>query len=182
MRKHATTHDSEPADVEAAQNGIHEDPELAELRDALQKAIHERDHNHDQMLRTMADFQNYRKRVQQENELLKTYATERLITQLLPVLDNFERTIAAFEAGATTEAVMGGIKAVDRQIRSVLEAQNVARIPSEGHPFNPDVHEAIATEVSEEHPEDTVLTEVEAGYKIADKVIRPARVKVSKKQ
>ncbi len=179
MRKHATTHDTESAENEV---GIHEEPELAELREALQTAIHDRDRYQDQMLRTMADFQNFKKRVQVESEQLRSFATERLVTQLLPVLDNFERTIAAFEAGATIDSVVGGIKAVDRQIRSVLEAHNVARIPSHGEPFNPDVHEAIATEISEEHPEGTVLNEIEAGYKMADKVIRPARVKVSKKQ
>jgi len=182
LRKHATTDDNNPAANEAAQNGVHEDPELAELHTALQKAIHERDELDNQLKRTMADFQNYKKRVLQENEMLRVYATERLVTQLLPVLDNFERTISAFEAGATTDSVMSGIKAVDRQIRTLLESQSVVRIPSEGHPFDPDVHEAIAAENSDEHPEGTVLTEVEAGYKMSDKVIRPARVKVSKKQ
>ncbi len=181
MPKHATTDMNDPGENEDLHSESQASSDLAELQDALHKAMHERDTANEQMLRTMADFQNFRKRVLQENEQMKAFATERLVTQLLPVLDNFERTIAAFEAGAKPESVMDGIKAVDRQIRSVLESQNVTRIPSEGHVFNPDVHEAIATAHSEEYPEGTVLGEIEAGYKMADRVIRPARVKVSKK-
>lgn len=177
MRKHAPTHE------EDAQTGpVAEPNEVESLRAALQKATDERDGLQDQLLRAMADFQNFRKRVLQENDQMRAFATERLVTQLLPVLDNFERTIAAFEGGAPAESVMEGIKAVDRQMRSILESHNVARIKAEGEPFDPEIHEAIAMENSEEHPEGTVLNELEAGYRMGEKVIRPARVRVSKKQ
>lgn len=151
------------------------------LQAQLQKATQERDQLQDQLLRTMADFQNARKRAQQELENQRTYATEKLVSQLLPVLDNFERTVEALEGGSSAESLMNGIKAVDRQFRQVLESVNVTRIKAHGEPFDPDLHEAIAAEPSEEHPENTIVGEVEAGYRMADKVIRPARVRVSRK-
>jgi molecular chaperone GrpE len=76
---------------------------------------------------------------------------------------------------------MGGIQAVDRQLRSVLEGHNVVRIPAHGELFDPEIHEAVASDPSEEHPENTVLQELEPGYKMAERVIRPARVRVSTK-
>jgi molecular chaperone GrpE len=151
------------------------------LKEQVQRLTDERDQAKDQLLRTMADFQNFRKRTQQETETIRQFATERLIGTLLPVLDNFERTMAALDNGANTDAIVTGIRAVERQLRTVLEGQNVSRIEAMGAAFDPDLHEAIAAEHSEEHPEGTVLAELEPGYRISQKVIRPARVKVSKK-
>ena len=130
-------------------------------------------------LRVMAEFQNYRKRNQAEVALLRALATEAFVTDLLPVLDNFERTIAHLDAGATVESLLGGIKAVERQLRSVLEGQRVSRIPAVGQPFDPALHEAVASEESE-LPAETVLEEIQPGYRMGEKVIRPAIVKVSK--
>jgi molecular chaperone GrpE len=161
--------------------------DLAALYDEIEKLTLERDEAKDQVLRTLADlqnyqrdFQNYRKRNQQEMAQFRLLATEQLVSDMLPVLDNFERTIAHVEAGATVESLVGGIKAVERQLRSVLESQNVRRIQSVGAPFDPELHEALGTETSTEHPDDTIVTEIEPGYKMGEKVIRPARVKVAK--
>ena len=147
----------------------------------------ERDEAKEQVLRTLADlqnyqrdFQNYRKRNQAEMALLRTMATEKLVVDLIPVLDNFERTISHVEAGATVESLVAGIKAVERQFKSVLESQNVKRVQSVGEPFDPELHEALGTEPNSELPDDTVSLEIEPGYKMGDKVIRPARVKVVK--
>lgn len=152
------------------------------FEEQVAKLTEERDRLNEQLLRTLADMQNQRKRYQQEAHQVRAFATEDLVRELLPVLDNFERTIAAAEGGASFENVIEGIRAVDRQIRSALERRNVSRIKAHGEPFNPDYHEAIGTEESDEHEEGTVTGEVEAGYKMADKVIRPARVRVAKKR
>ena len=153
----------------------------------IEKLTSERDEAKDQALRTLADlqnfqkdFQNFRKRNQQEMLQFRQIATEQFVRELLPVLDNFERTIAHVEAGATVESLVGGIRAVEKQLRSALESQNVRRIDSVGQPFDPEMHEALGTESSSEHPEDTVALEIEPGYKMGEKVIRPARVKVVK--
>lgn len=140
----------------------------------------ERDDYRDQLVRTLAEFQNYRKRVQSEQAQIRQFATESLVTDLLPVLDNFERSLSALESGANTEKVIEGIVMVDRQLRSILEAQSLTRLYPHLEPFDPEQHDAIAIEAGSEHPEDTIVTVIEPGYKLGDKVIRPARVKVAK--
>ena len=161
--------------------------DLEALYQEIQQLTTERDEAKDQVLRTLADlqnyqrdFQNFRKRNQQEMATFRVMATEQFVTELLPVLDNFERTIAHVEAGATVESLVGGIKAVEKQLRTVLESQSVRRIQSVGEPFDPELHEALGTQSGTEHPEDTVVLEIEPGYKMGEKVIRPARVKVAK--
>jgi len=133
----------------------------------------------EQLLRTMADFQNYRRRNTEQAGQLRQLATENFVTALLPVLDNFERTVSHAQAGGSVDQLMVGVSAVERQLRSVLEGQNVRRIESVGKPFDPEIHEAIAMEASSEHPANTVIVEVEAGYRMGERIIRPARVKIA---
>jgi molecular chaperone GrpE len=150
---------------------------LHEIIEALQQSLSNAEQD---KLRALADFQNLRRRSQEEKDALRKFATENLVQSLLPVLDNFERTVQHLEAGADPQKMLEGIKIVERQLRQVLESQNLRRIESVGQPFDPDLHEALAMEPSEEHEENIVTTEVEPGYRIGDKVIRPARVKVAK--
>jgi molecular chaperone GrpE len=172
----------EADEAAAAQPPATEDEQILGLYEQIQRAHDERDQLRDQLLRTMADFQNFRKRAEQDKQQIRQYATENLVADLLPVLDNFERTIAAFESGASAESLIEGVKAVDRQLRTVLESQRVTRIQSHGQPFDPDLHEALGSVESDEHPENTVVAEVQPGYRMGDKVIRPARVRVAKKK
>jgi molecular chaperone GrpE len=151
------------------------------LVEQLQKVGEERDGYKDQLLRTMADFQNFRKRVRDEQRQIEERANERLIVELLPVLDNFERALVGMESGATLEAVVEGIKAIDRQFRAVLDGQKLKRVDSVGKQFDPEHHDALALVETTEHEEGTVIEEVESGYRIGERVIRPARVRVSKK-
>jgi molecular chaperone GrpE len=139
----------------------------------------ELDQTKEQLLRTMADFQNFRRRNQEQVAQLRQFATENFVTALLPVLDNFERTVAVAQQGATLDQVLAGVQAVEKQLRSVLEGQNVRRIDSVGRPFDPEVHEAISMEPSPEHEANTVIIEVEPGYRMGERVIRPSRVKVA---
>lgn len=153
--------------------------DLQELNEQMVRLQDELNQSKEQLLRTMADFQNFRKRNQEQAAQLRQFATESLVTALLPVLDNFERSVNHMKQGATLEQAMAGVQAVERQLRSVLEGQNVRRIESVGKPFDPDVHEAISMEPSTEYEANTVILEVEPGYKMGDRVIRPARVKVA---
>lgn len=169
----------EPDAADAAAESL--DQDLQALADTLQKITDERDALKDQLLRTMADFQNFRKRQEEQRRALEHAAAERVVTGLLPVLDNFERAIASAEKGATIESFTEGIRAVERQFRSVLEGLGVARIDAVGQPFDPELHEALATVETNEHPEDTIADELEPGYRLGERVIRPARVRVAKK-
>ena len=149
--------------------------------DQIQKLTDERDQLRDQVLRAMADFKNFRARVEAEKRTAMRFASEKLATDLLPVLDNFERTVAHLDQGVSVEAMRGGIQAVERQFRTVLEAQGIRRIESLGQPFDTERHEALGFQESAEHEEGHVAGEIEPGYTMHDKVIRPARVRVAQK-
>ncbi|MFZ4508772.1 MAG: nucleotide exchange factor GrpE [Fimbriimonas sp.] len=147
----------------------------------MKKLTEERDQLQDQVYRTMADFQNFRKRKMEQEAQIKLLATEKLVRDLLPVVDNFARTVQAADAGATIEAITDGVRAVARQLNSALEGQQVSRIEPLGEAFDPEFHEALGIEVTDAVPEGHVAIVLESGYKMGDRLIRPARVKVAGK-
>ena len=159
-----------PDDLDAA--AMHN--ELTALRDEFETM-------RNQLMRTLADFQNFRKRKEAEMQTLKSYANEKLVLDLLPVLDNFQRTVDALQQGSSLESIKSGIIAVERQFLTALEMNHVTPVKADGQPFDPEVHEAVAHAETEEHPENTVVQVLEPGYRMAERVIRPARVRVSKK-
>lgn len=161
----------EPPAEEAAQADPR-DQAIALLAEQLSEAK-------DQYLRAMADYQNLKRRSEQDRVELRKTATESLVRELLPVLDNFERGIAAAEAGADIAAVLEGVRAVERNLRSVLDSRQVTRIPAVGQPFDPELHEAIVQTPVEGTEPGTVLEEIEAGYRMGDRVLRPAKVRVA---
>ncbi len=166
---------NEPASTETAE--VLELPEPTEL----EVLAGERDQLKDQLLRTMADLQNVRRRAAEDRLSIQKFATEELVRDLLPVVDNFGRAVASAEAGATPEAIVEGVQMIQKQLQSVLENRNVRRIESVGQLFDPEFHEALGADITEDVPEGTVTLEIEAGYRMADRVIRPARVKVAKR-
>ncbi|MBD3917919.1 nucleotide exchange factor GrpE [Paenibacillus sp. PR3] len=130
-------------------------------------------------LRAQADFDNFRRRTTKEREELAQYATMKLITQLLPVVDNFERAISAAKQNNDFEALSKGVDMVSRQFNQVLEQEGLKPMAAVGEPFNPEFHQAVMQEQSADHEEGIVLEELQKGYMLKDKVIRPAMVKVS---
>jgi len=146
----------------------------AEL-EALRKQAEE---NYERYLRTQADFDNFRRRSRQEKEEFAKYASSKLVEQLLPVVDNFERALASAGTG-DIHSLLKGVEMIYRQLDQVLEQEGLKRMDSIGQPFNPDVHQAIQQVESAEHEEGTVVEEVQKGYIFKDKVLRPAMVKVS---
>lgn len=169
---------------ESAQNQQldNESGEVVDPRDAMIAALTlERDGLKDQLLRTMAEAQNVQRRLRQSMEEDRKFAARPLVERLLPVLDSFERSLEAAQKGASFEALLDGVKVVDKQLRQALEAVHVERIASVGKPYDAEVHEALLSHVSEDHPEDTVTDEIESGYTMHGRVIRPAKVRVSKR-
>jgi molecular chaperone GrpE len=130
-------------------------------------------------LRAQADFDNFRRRTQKEKEELAKYASSKLIVELLPVIDNFERAFQAAEGSPEFESFSKGISMIFRQLESVLENEGLKAMNSVGEPFNPEYHQAIMQVESDEHEEGIVVEEVQKGYMLKDKVLRPAMVKVS---
>jgi molecular chaperone GrpE len=151
--------------------------------DTLRKTISELEAKveaeHNQYLRTMADFQNYRRRADEQRQEVRAHATQELVVGLLPALDNFERALAAAEANSNFEKLIEGVRLTQRQIQDVLKRQNVEPIVALGAEFDPAVHEAIARVEDSEHPDNSVVEEVQRGYTMAGKVLRPALVKVA---
>ncbi|MCX5757191.1 MAG: nucleotide exchange factor GrpE [Candidatus Hydrogenedentes bacterium] len=147
---------------------------LAE-RDAL---LAERDAQKDQFLRARADFDNYRKRMLRETEQVRRMAAERLIHDLLPVLDNLERSVE--HAQAEPAGLTEGIVMVLQQFHEVLVRPGVEAIPAAGLPFDPTCHEALACIETAECPPDHVAQEMLKGYRLGGTVLRPAKVMVGK--
>lgn len=135
---------------------------------------------HDSLLRTMADFDNFRRRTRQEMEEIRRIALEEFLRSLLRVMDNFERAMQAAEETQSFEKLMEGVQLTYRQLQALLREAGVQPIEAVGKPFDPNFHEAVQRVESPEHPDETVLEEVERGYMIQSRVLRPSRVKVVK--
>lgn len=149
--------------------------------DGLARMTAERDEYLDQLQRTRADFDNYRKRVERERPMLAEAGVRELVSELLPVLDNLERALEALVAAGDEAAagIVAGVDMVRQQLGALLTGRGVQEIPAEGLVFDPNVHEAVQSLPSPQHPEGTVVAVVERGYRMSDSVIRPARVVVS---
>lgn len=173
---------SETATEESAGETSGENPleqEVQQLRQQLEAARAEAEANYQRFLRAQADFENFRRRTRQEKEEWLKYASVPLIEALLPVLDNFERAIEAGRASDPASSLLQGIEMVYKQFKDALAAQGLEEIECLGQPFDPFQHEAVMREPSEEHPEGTVIGVLQKGYRVKDRVIRPAMVKVS---
>lgn len=127
-------------------------------------------------MRLMADFQNYKKRVEKEKKDLYSYANEQLITELLEILDNFER---ALEQETGEEGFKEGMNMIFKQLTGVLEKSGLAEIPALGEEFDPNFHNAVMTEESDEYESGKVSGVMQKGYTLNGKVIRPSMVKVA---
>jgi molecular chaperone GrpE len=134
----------------------------------------------DQLLRTAADFDNFRKRARREQDDATRRGRETTVKELLPIFDNLERAAAHAESSTDTKAVSDGIRMVTKQFVDTLDRMGIKRVATVGQPFDPSRHEAIQHLESKDHPAGTVVAEVQAGYAIGDFLVRPAMVVVSK--
>ena len=135
---------------------------------------------HDQFLRTLADFNNLRRRSREEMQQARRFGIEDFVIRLLPILDNFERAIKTAEEMDDFDALHGGVVLILRQMRDLLEKEGVAPIEAEGQEFDPAIHEAVMRVDTEDYPDNTILEEFQTGYTLGGKVIRPSMVKVAK--
>lgn len=149
----------------------------AEELDPLARAERERDEHLDTLRRVAAEFDNYKKRVAREHEELRGRAAERLLHDLLPVFDDLERALAAFET-SDKEAIADGVALVHRALWTLLEREGVAELDPAGEAFDPHRHEALLSQPSDQ-PEGTVIEVIQKGFLLGDRVLRPARVVVS---
>lgn len=163
---------SDQASEDTVNEVVEEDSRYAELVKLAEE-------NEQRFLRAQADFDNFRRRTMKEKEELGQYASMKLIGQLLPVVDNFERAVAAASVNGDFESLAKGVDMIFRQLESTLEQEGLKAMNVVGEPFNPEFHQAIMTVDSDEHEEGIIVEEVQKGYILKDKVLRPAMVKVS---
>lgn len=130
-------------------------------------------------MRSLADLDNYRKRAAREKEDAIKYANTQFLEKLIPVLDNFELGLAAARSGAEGSSIVSGMEMVLKQLQDFLSNVGVEVIDAMGKPFDPNLHEALAQEASEQ-PEGTVVRQLRKGFKLKERLLRPANVIVSK--
>ena len=177
--------DREPRESVSSEAG---GPVLAELvatRAELKRLEAEANDLRDKFARRQADFENFRKRIERERAETYNRAAAELMTKLLPVLDNLGRALDAEASLEATESdefrhFLSGVDLIYKQLGGVLEAMGVKPVPSVGEKFDPHVHEAVDTEETDEYEPDTVIQEIVRGYRLGDKLLRPALVRVAK--
>ncbi len=147
--------------------------------DDLTAAIQEKQALQDRLLRTAAEFDNYRKRVERERRDILDYAATDVLTDLLPAVDDLERALQA-DTAADVSTYRLGVELILKQLHDLLKKRGVTIIESLGADFDPNVHQAVMHDVSAEHREGEVMQELRRGYRLRDRLLRPAMVKVAK--
>jgi len=176
--------ESEDEQVEEAsaaddQESEQQDP-LAALQAQIETMTQERATLYDQLLRRQAEFENYRRRVDRERSETYTRARAEVLLELLPVIDNFERALASLEnSGGDAESLRHGVELIHKQFKDALTKFGLEPVESVGQTFDPHVHEAVTIEPTDKHKENTIIEEFQRGYKLGEKLLRPAKVKVA---
>jgi molecular chaperone GrpE len=141
--------------------------------------VEEAARSREQYLLAVADFENFRKRVEKEKEDIVCFANERLIHELLPILDNLQRALSTVLDQAGADSILEGVRMVSTQLHSVLGACGLEPLEAVGGPFDPQQHEAVGVLPSDEHVDGTVISELQKGYRLKGKVLRPSMVHVA---
>jgi molecular chaperone GrpE len=151
---------------------------LEEMQGSLEKARAQGDEHMRAWQRTAADYANYKRRTDEERATVGEFANALLISKLLGVLDDFDRALEHVPEDVH-EGWVDGIRLVERKLRNVLESEGVTPIEALGLPFDPNLHEAVVHEETTECPDNQVIGELQRGYRLRDRVLRPALVKVA---
>ncbi|MDL4841489.1 nucleotide exchange factor GrpE [Aquibacillus rhizosphaerae] len=161
--------------VEEDTNEESSDTEDSEI-EVLQR---EKDDIYQRLLRVQAEYDNFRKRTQKEKEADRKYRSQSLITELLPVVDSFERALQIEIKDESAGGVVEGLKMVYRQLADALQKEGVEEIKTTGESFDPHLHQAVMQVEDDQYESNVVVEELQKGYKLKDRVIRPAMVKVN---
>src|SRR5437773_1196329 len=155
------------------------DAAQSEAEDPMARLQADLDRFRDLALRTQADFENYKKRSAREKEEAIKYANRSLLERLVGIIDNFELGLAAAKEQGANSPIYSGMVLVQKQLNDLLTENGLQSIEAEGKTFDPNLHEAIAHEPSNEYPEEIVVRQTRRGYRFKDRLLRPAKVVVS---
>jgi molecular chaperone GrpE len=167
--------DEDSGDVAAAEV----DSELMDLQFSLGEAEKELAEHREAMLRMQAEMENLRKRLIRDQERSRKFALERVMADLLPVIDSLERGLAADRDVATVESLLEGKSLILKMLGKTLEDHGLERVDPLGEAFNPELHEAMTLQPSDEYPENTVMEVLQKGFRLNERLLRPAMVVVS---
>jgi molecular chaperone GrpE len=153
--------------------------QFEELKTRAAKA----DENWERLLRATADFENFKKRAARERQDASRFANESLVQKLIPVLDNFEMALTAAQSaqGGNVESLQAGVAMILQQLKVALTDAGVEEVDAAGKPFDPNLHEAVSQTETADVPEGNVVQQLRKGYKLRDRLLRPATVVVAKK-
>ena len=157
-----------------------EDKEIEELKKKLEEKEKEAKENYDRLLRTAADFENYKKRAAREKEDWTKFANEDLVRAILPFIDNLERAVNHAQKIADTGVLVEGVQLTLQQLLQALNKFGLSSFKSVGKPFDPAMHEAMLVVETDKHEPNQVVEEFQKGYLLNDRLLRPATVSVSK--
>ncbi len=171
--------DETPNDDSASNSGDSPAASGAETPSELERAIAERNENYERYLRSQAELENYRKRVSRERDEDRKFAALPVIRDLLPIMDNLQRAVDAAAASHNIDDLVEGIQLALQQADGMLRGHGVEPIPAIGQPFDPHVHEALQQVPTADYDPMTVIQELERGYKLHERVVRPSKVLVA---
>jgi len=166
-----------------AAQGNAAEPALTQAQiDELKTQAAKANEHWDRLLRNTADFENFKKRAIRERQDAIRYANEALIQKLIPVLDNFEAAIAAVQSSNAENAqtLLTGVNMIHQQLKAALAEAGLEEVEAQGKPFDPNFHEAVSQAESTEHPEGHVAQQLRKGYRLRERLLRPATVIVAK--
>ncbi len=152
----------------------------SDMAAALEEAMNKLQESEDKVLRLAADFENTKKRLEREREISLKYAEENILKELLPGIDNIERAMDLGKEANNIESLLEGVELTRNGLIATLEKYGVKAIDSEGQPFDPNIHEALAMEETSDMEPNMVLREFQRGYFYRDRLLRPSKVIVSK--
>ena len=166
-------------DNNVEQNEVSDESDVNKVEDEISKLKEELDKINNQYIRLAADFDNYRKRQMQERESLLKYGAEEALKKMIEALDNMDRASASIENIDDVNTVKDSYNLVFKQIRDVLAKMGLEVIDTNGKEFDPTLHEAVMQTPTSEYPENVIIAELQKGYKLGDKVLRPSLVNVA---
>ncbi|WP_342568023.1 nucleotide exchange factor GrpE [Psychrobacillus sp. FSL K6-4046] len=165
--------------IEIKEADVSEEATEAEEVDELTLLKQQLEEEQDRTVRLRADFENYKRRVQKDKEADYKYRAQSLLSDLLPVLDNLERALAVEATSEEAISLTKGVDMVYRSLVAAVEKEGLESVESEGKPFDPNLHHAVMQEKDESQDSGIVLQELQKGYKLKDRILRPAMVKVN---
>lgn len=160
---------------------IHLENQLSQTEEERQKAKEEADNNLNKLRYLMADFDNYRKRMERQVESKINQGKAELILKFVSIHDDLSRAVETAKQGKSEQVVIEGLEGILRNVENLFDAEGVKEIETTGTPFDPNIHDAISFKFDDTVPENTVIAEIRKGYMISDKVLRPSLVEISKK-